>query len=85
MVEHTSYPMGLSKKGMDYDKRDNKIYIEIQVTKNANPMISMYSRAYKETILVYVDYYSIMNDQPERRKDLGLALGNAVYNKQMGL
>ena len=83
LVEHT-YPMGLSKKGMDHDELDKKIEIEIQVIKNANPMVSMYSRAYKERISVYVDYYCIMNDQPERRKNLGLALGNSAYHKRMG-
>ena len=83
MVEHT-YPMGLSKKGMDHDELDKKIEIEIQVIKNASPMVSIYSRAYKESISVCVDYYCIMNDQPERRKNLGLALGNSAYHKRMG-
>ena len=69
---------------MDHDELDKKIEIEIQVIKNANPMVSMYSHAYKERISVYFDYYCIMNDQPERRKNLGLALGNSAYHKRMG-
>ena len=83
IVEHT-YPMGLSKKGIDHDELDRQIEIEIQVIKNATPMVSMYSRAYKSSVSVYVDYYCIMNDQPERRKNLGLALGNSAYHKRMG-
>jgi hypothetical protein len=83
IVEHT-YPMGLSKKGSDHDELDKQIEIEIQVIKNASPMVSMFSRKYETSVSVYVDYYCIMNDQPERRKNLGLALGNSNYHKRMG-
>ena len=47
-------------------------------------MASMYSRAYKSSVSVYVDYFCVMNDQPERSNNLGLALVHSAYHKRMG-
>ena len=57
---------------------------EIDHIKQAKPMATMYSKAYKTVINVYVDFFCIMNYQPERRKNLGLALGNSTLHKRMG-
>ena len=83
VIEHT-YPIGLSKKGADHEEMDVCILKEINHIKQANPMVTMYSNGYKTVVSVYVDFFCIMNDQPERRKNLGLALGNSSLHKRMG-
>ena len=83
IIEHT-YPIGLSKKGYDHDEMDVCILKEINHIKDAKPMVTMYSNGYKSVVSVYVDFFCVMNDQPERRKNLGLALGNSTLHKRMG-
>ena len=81
IIEHT-YPIGLSKKGADHDEMDICFLKEINHIKQAKPMVTMYSNGYKSVVSVYVDFFCIMIDQPERRKNLGLALGNSSLHKE---
>ena len=83
IIEHT-YPIGLSKKVYDHNEMDVCILKEINHIKDAKPMVTMYSNGYKSVVSVYVDFFCVMNDQPERRKNLGLALGNSTLHKRMG-
>jgi hypothetical protein len=83
VIEHT-YPIGLSKKGVDHEEMDHNILKELNHIKKAEPPVTMYSRCYKEEVKIYLDFFCIMNDQPERRKNLSLALGNSSLHKRMG-
>jgi hypothetical protein len=63
---------------------DGMILHELNIMKNSNQKVTMFASAYKTSVIVYADIYCVMNDQPERRKNLGVALGNSSFHKRMG-
>jgi hypothetical protein len=83
IIERT-YPIGLSKKGVNHAELDDRLSKEIDRIKNGKKLVTMYSRGHQKQVSVYVDIYCIMNDQPEKRKNLMLAGGGSTYHKRTG-
>lgn len=80
----TTFPIALSTKGSDHEVIEREVKKEI-LRLQSGQFISVYSRAHKQTVHVHAEIYCIMNDQPERRSNLGLSNGNSTCHSRFGV
>ena len=79
-----TYPVCLAFKGSNHDSVDLQHSLELS-SLTSGELLSMYSKSHNAFVHIHADIFSILNDQPERRGNLGLANGNSMIHGRFGL
>jgi hypothetical protein len=78
-----TYPISLSKKGHNHEEIDIRTLDELEQLRSGK-FITIFSNCNDELVNIHADIYCVLNDQPERRGNLGLAHGNSIVHGRFG-
>lgn len=77
-LRHT-YPLAVGHKGINHDLVNKYIEDEVQYLRNGNAG-AIYDGATRKAHHFTIEIVATLGDQPERRSENGLSLGNATYH-----
>ena len=79
-----TYPLSLSLKGARHEVVEFQYLLQLS-NLSSGEMMTAYSRSHKSIVYIHADLFCVLNDQPERRSNLGLHNGNSLLHGRFGI